>query len=764
MTALAGVRVLDLSGGIAGPVATMFLADFGADVIRVDGPAPDPQAANPGYAVWHRNKRSVVVDPAHHADLEWLAASVAGADVVVLGHGSELSDWGSAVARAGQENSHLITVRLPAYLDGHAPWGGGESHLLLAAVGGQAMRQASVCGGAIASMSPHLSYIHGLWAATCAVAALVERTVSSLGQTVTVTGVNALIGANIYSVSTSPNAPDPLTTVGPAGRHPTYRHFLCGDGKWMAIGALGPKFEERLLRALGLDSVIEDERIAGVTARMALPENLPWVRDLLESAFSSRTREEMLTLVEGIGIPCGPMNSREEWFDSEIVRAIGMHVSVEDPERGTVEMPGVPIVLTRTPGGVTRPAPSVGQHNGIAPWPAKAAQPDVQPRFVPGPLSGFRVLNMGTFVASPYAGLLLSELGAEVIKVEPITGDPFRVSGYTVNRGMRSVSIDLSTAAGQAVFHRLAETADIVMDAMRPGVMKKLNIDYEALSAVNPRIVTQSLSAYGQGGIQAHRPGVDMVIQAESGMMSAWGGSDDPVGNTIAINDVASAAMSALVALLGLYERQISGHGQRTWNSLAATSVFLQMEEMVRYEGRPSPVVGSADFRGAHPLRSYYEAQDGWLGIDVHTFDDNAAVERLQAAGVIGDGPVRDELAAAIAALTVADALRALAHAGIPSARARKVSEVLRDPELLEAEAFHIRPADDGTTFMQSGRYAAFSRTQRRGPMSPPGNGEHTRPLLAAIGVAPTEVDELIAERTVFAGGPVVHQLPISYR
>ncbi|WP_426323265.1 CoA transferase [Microbacterium sp. E-13] len=764
MTALAGVRVLDLSTGIAGPVATMFLADFGADVIRVDGPAPDPQATNPGYAVWHRNKRSVLVDPARHADLEWLAASVAGADVVVLGHGSDLSDWGSAVARAGRENCHLITVRLPAYLDGHSLWGGGESSLLLAAAGGQAMRQASVSGGAIASMSPHLSYIHGLWAVTCTVAALVERTVSGLGQTVTVTGVNALIEANIYSVSTSANAPDPLTTVGPAGRHPSYRHFLCGDGKWMAIGALGPKFEERLLRALGLDSVIEDERIAGVTARMALPENLPWVRDLLESAFSSRTREEMLALVEGIGIPCGPMNSREEWFDSEIVRAIGMHVSVEDPERGTVEMPGVPIVLTRTPGSVTGPAPSPGQHTGIAPWPAKPAQPDVQPRFVPGPLSGFRVLNMGTFVASPYAGLLLSELGAEVIKVEPVTGDPFRVSGYTVNRGMRSVSIDLSTAAGQAVFHRLAETADVVMDAMRPGVMKKLNIDYEALSAVNPRIVTQSLSAYGEGGAQAHRPGVDMVIQAESGMMAAWGGCDDPVGNTIAINDVATAATSALVALLGLYERQISGRGQRTWNSLAATSVFLQMEEMVRYEGRPAPAVGSADFRGVHPLRSYYEAQDGWLGVDVHMFDDDAAAGRLRAAGVIGDGPLRDELTAAIGALTVTDALRALAHAGIPSAAARKVSEVLRDPELLEAEAFHIRSADDGTTFMQSGRYAAFSRTQRRGPMSPPGNGEHTRALLTGIGLTPSEVDELIADGTVFAGGPVVHQLPISYR
>lgn len=764
MSALTGVRVLDLSTGVTGPVVGMFLGDFGADVIRIDGPASDPQAANPGYAVWQRNKRSVRVDPSRHDDLEWLAASVAGADVVILGHGAELSDWGSAVARAGGENSELITLRLPAYLDGHPAWGGGESDLLLGGLGGQAMRQSSISGGPIASMSPYLSYCHAIWAATCLTAALVERTVSGLGQVVTVTGMNSVMEATVYSLNTSPTSPDPDTKVGVAGRHPSYRHFVCGDGRWIAVGALGPKFEERLLRALGLELVLEDERIDGVTARMALPDNLPWVLELLETAFAARSRDEMLALIEGIGIPCGPMNSREEWFDSEIVRAIGMHVSVDDPERGVVEMPGVPIVLTRTPGSVRRSAPVSSDPGDIAPWPAKVSAPDLAPRFVPGPLTGFRVLNMGTFVASPYAGLLLSELGADVVKVEPITGDPFRVSGYTVNRGMRSISIDLSTAAGQGVFHRLATDVDIVMDAMRPGVMKKLHIDYDTLAELNPQIVTQSLSAYGEGGAQAHRPGVDMVIQAESGMMSSWGGDDIPVGNTIAINDVATAALSALVSLLALYERQVSGQGQRTWNSLAATSVFLQMEHMVRYEGRPPAPLGHHDYRGAHPLRSYYEAADGWLGIDVHTFDDAAAEGRLRAAGLIADGPLRTDLAVSIGALRVADALVQLAHAGVPSAKARPVSEVLRDPELLEAEVVHIRLDDAGGTFMQTGRYAGFSRTQRRGPMSPPGNGEHTRAILSGLGLSDEEVEALVEQGAVFAGGPVSHMLPISYR
>lgn len=764
MSALDGIRVLDLSTGIAGPIVGMFFGDFGADVIRVDGHAADPQVDDPGYAVWHRNKRSVRVDPARHEDLEWLAGAVAGADVVILGHGAALSDWGLNVEQAAAVNEELIVVRLPAYLDGHAVWGGGESNLLLAGFAGQAMRQASITGGPIATMSPYISYIHGLWAATCAVAALVERTVSGRGQIVTVTGMHAIMEATLGALNTSPIAPDPETAIGAGGRHPSYRHFVCGDGKWMAVGALGPKFEENLLRALGLDHVLEDERIGGVTARMALPENMVWVRDLLEDAFRSRTRDEMLALVEGIGIPCGPMNSREEWFDSEIVASIGMRVPVDDPVRGEVEMPGIPIVLTRTPGAVRLPSAPPGGRPGALPWGPKRVGRRPEPRYVPGPLSGFRVINMGTFVASPYAGLLLSELGADVIKVEPITGDPFRVSGYTYNRGMRSIALDLSTDAGQGVFHRLARDADIVMDAMRPGVMSKLNIDYATLSEINPRIVTQSLSAYGEGGAQARRPGVDMVIQAESGMMSSWGGDDGPMANTIAINDVATAAMSVLVSLLGLYERQISGRGQRTWNSLSGTSVYLQMEHMVRYEGRPEPPVGHHDYRGHHPLRSYHRASDGWIGIDVHAFDDGAAEGRLRSAGLIGDGDVGTELRRSIGSLSVEDALRELARAGIPCVRVRRVSEVLRDPELLEAEAFHIRLTDDGESFMQTGRYAGFSRTQRRGPMSPPGNGEHSRAILTTAGFNEDEIDSLVEQGVVFDGAPIAHVLPITYR
>ncbi|GAT74936.1 putative formyl-CoA transferase [Microbacterium sp. HM58-2] len=764
MSALDGLRVLDFSTGIAGPTVGMLLGDHGADVIRIDGMFADPQADSPGYAVWNRNKRSVLLNPDAERDVRWLASAVSGADVAILGDGASLDDWGRDVAAAAQRNGSLITLRLPKYVEGLDGWRGGESQTLLAAVGGTATRQSSYAGGPIASMSPYVLYIQGVWATASLLAALVERTVSGRGQEVEVSGMQGVLETSMSQLNTAPGAPDVDTTIGATGRHPTYRHFLCADGLWMAVGALGPKFETRLLEALGLHSVLNDPRIDGATSQMALPENLPWVKELVEAAFRARPRRELLELVEGLGIPCGPMQSREEWFDSEQIRAIGMRAAIDDPHRGRVEMPGIPLVLTRTPGAIRRHAPVPGEHNGIDPWPAKPASEASVPRYVPGPLHGFTIINMGTFVASPYAGMLLSELGATVVKVEPITGDPFRVSGYPYNRGMRSVSVDLASERGQAVFHRLVADVDIVMDAMRPGVMAKLNLDYERLSAINPRLVTQSLSGYGDTGPLASRPGVDMVIQAESGMMSSWGGDDVPVANTYAINDVATAAMSVLVSLLGLYERQLSGMGQRTWNSLAGTSVYLQMEEVVRFAGRPAPARGGRDFRGPDALQRYYEVVDGWLGVDVPPRDRAAAADRLRDENLVSGDDLGHELESSLGGLELSEALDALARAGVPAAATRRVSEVLTDPALLKAEMFHVRVTDDGIGFAQTGKYATFSRTQRSGPMIPPGNGEHTRSVLLATGFSGPEIDELVESGVVHSGVPIEHLLPISYR
>ncbi len=193
MDALQDIRVLDLSTGVAGPIVGMFLADFGATVVKVELPEGDPARDLSGFATWNRGKQGVVVDPSDPARISWLVTQAAGADVLVINGPEQLARFGLDSDTLLRTNSKLILTEMPPYLRGFTPWADGhESGELLSALGGKSARQQSVSGDPVASVYPTVLYVHGVWATVCTVAALVEREGSGWGQRVTVTGVNAL--------------------------------------------------------------------------------------------------------------------------------------------------------------------------------------------------------------------------------------------------------------------------------------------------------------------------------------------------------------------------------------------------------------------------------------------------------------------------------------------------------------------------------------------------------------------------------------------
>jgi len=766
--ALEGIQVVELTTGIGGPIVGMFLADFGAEVIKVEPPGGDPTRSDPGFAVWNRGKKSVVADPADAGRRQWVAQLVAGADVCLVSEAGLLAAYGLDEATLLRESPRLVIVETSVY-PGGAPWSGGrESHALLSALVGVAWRQSSFDGGPVESVARFLLQVHGVWGTVATVAALLERERSGFGQLVRVTGAHAAMEANVGSYSIDPTRPDPPTNIGPGGRHPTYTRFVAGDGKWLASGALGAKFERQLIEVLGLSWMLDEERMGGRVENLIQPDNILWAHEQTARAFLSKDRDEWLDIMTGLGIPNGPMADRQDWLDHAQVRGIGMRAEVDDPERGPVVMPGVPVNLTGSPGRVHGPAPMLGQHDdAVTPRPPAPA-PDGLPPLSNGPLTGYRILDMGTFVAGPYAGSLLSELGADVIKVEPLGGDPFRGPGFVFNRGMRSLAINLAVPEGVTAFHRLAQGSDVVVESMRPGVTAKLGIDYDALSGVNPAAITVSLSAYGEGGPLSGRGGVDMVLQAMSGMMSAQGGDSEPVANTIAIIDVTTGGMLALSTCLALLHRQRSGAGQRVWCSLAGTATYLQSGEIVRFEGRTPSPTGGRDYLGRDPLDRYYQTSDGWIRVQA-TGPDPVTADTLAAAGLevepgAFDADPAGALGAALAGISSDVAAQRLHAARVPAAPARLISRVVRDPQLLMSEFSHIREAADGSTFVTPGRYAAFSRTPRSGVLQSPGVGEHARQALAGAGLAPEEIEELVSSGVVQAGEPMPQSLPTAYR
>ena len=196
-----------------------------------------------------------------------------------------------------------------------------------------------------------------------------------------------------------------------------------------------------------------------------------------------------------------------------------------------------------------------------------------------GPLAGIRILEVGHILAGPFGGMLLADLGADVIKIEPPTGDSTRQmpgavgadspSFNAVNRGKRSVVLNLKSSEGRAVFTRLARSTDILIENYRPGVMDALGLGYEALAGLNPRLIYASISGYGQTGPQRTKGGFDLIAQGVSGIMSITGEpGGPPVKAGVPLTDL-SAGLFALVGILAALEsRHRTGVGQQVDLSL----------------------------------------------------------------------------------------------------------------------------------------------------------------------------------------------------
>src|SRR4051812_1421042 len=243
------------------------------------------------------------------------------------------------------------------------------------------------------------------------------------------------------------------------------------------------------------------------------------------------------------------------------------------------------------------------------------------------PLAGIRVLDVSQVMAGPFACMLLGDMGADVIKVEPpLVGDSsrrsmgFRLKGddspgfLALNRNKRSIVLDLKVPADRDIFYALAKTADIVVENGRPGVADRLGIGYETLRAINPGLIYASISGFGAGGPWAMRPGYDLIAQAMSGLMSAVGIPDqEPVKNTTPVGDLGSALFAVYAILSALFARQKTGRGQLVSASLFEAALGLSIWETAEYWGTgksPKPL-GSAN-RMSAPYQAV-QASDGYF-------------------------------------------------------------------------------------------------------------------------------------------------------
>ena len=745
MSAFQGLKVVDCSQGLVGPMAAMLLADFGAEVLKVEPPGGDRIAAKPGYQMWNRGKRRLTLDLDDAAGRERLEALLAAADVAVFDFSPKRM---AALDLLGAHERHPRLVRLwtPAYGTSGELSEMEAHHATLMALTGGAWRQSSYEDRPVYLIAPVLHYAQAVMAAGSAGAALLERSRSGLGQAVTVSGFNAVALVGGASGTFLPPGRAPL------GASPSYRTYRCGDGQFLFLATLFSYFFKRALNAMGLTEIALAEEV--------FPEE---VTVAMEARFLEKSRDEWLEILRAADVPTGPVCRREDWLASDLIANNDMRVEMPDPERGMIEMPGVPIKLRTTPGSV-RHLVQPAKDSDIAAFLTRADSraPAVAEAPRAGPLAGIKVLDLGTVIAGAYCNAILANLGADVVKVESADGDPWRDRGIgftAYNRGKRGLVVDLKQPAGRDLFLDLARQSDVVLDNYRLGVRDRLGIGHDAVLGVNPRIISGSVTTYGSRGEETKRPGFDPLLQARSGLMAAQGGdNDEPVFHIIAVNDFATAAMASFGVIAALNARERTGAGQVLETSLTNQSAMFQSGDLTTWPGAPPGPKGSRDCVGVSALDRFYACADGWILIACADTDQaTAAVKALghpEWAGEFDllaeprDGALAVRLEETLQPMTMDQALATLRGAGVRAAQAKLNEETLTDPWLL-ANEFFDQPRDTPWGPVTNRPYAAFSRSIAGYTRPDPGLGEHSFEVLADYGIDPERIASLADDGVV---------------
>lgn len=381
------------------------------------------------------------------------------------------------------------------------------------------------------------------------------------------------------------------------------------------------------------------------------------------------------------------------------------------------------------------------------------------------PLTGVRVVEVGNYMAAPFCAMQLADLGAEVIKVEhPDGGDQVRQSAPRIdgegsafmrlNRNKRSFTLDLKTDQGKEIFRKLVGTADVVVENLRPGTMRDLGLDYESLYHINRGLIYVAASGWGQDGPLRDQPGMDIMAQARSGLMSITGTpGGEPVKVGVPVCDLVCALYGALAAVAALYSRRDDGEGQYIDVSLLEAGVSLAIWEAGSFFATgaiPQPL-GSAH-QSAAPYQAFRTA-DGWLTIGATTRPNwKALCEGLGLETLLDDERYvdaslrhrnREVLAATIESVTrtkpAVHWLAILGDAGVPCAPIQDFGQVFNDAHLLARDYFWDAPHRKVGSVRQLGSPMRFSRTPVRRDTAGPMLGEDSADLLAELGYGPAE-------------------------
>jgi crotonobetainyl-CoA:carnitine CoA-transferase CaiB-like acyl-CoA transferase len=793
---LAGIRVLDLTTGPVGGFATAVLADFGADVLKVEPPGGDRFRSLASAPLWLRGKRSAVLDLGRSAAARaQLHACIASADVLVVsGPPGRAARLGADAGTAERLQPRIVHCSI-------TPWGPsgkyaldpGYDGLVMARAGRMRCFERLLPGARRPVYAAVRVAAHG--AAQGAVqgicAALIARERTGRAQRVETSLLQGLLPYELIELLATQLAErrgQPVPNISDlTGELPTL-NFLpvqTADGRWLQNGNF---FEHLFLAFLDaidlLPELLAEPRYQGPPGSWDVAA-VDAARDRILLRMRERPLEFWMERFRRNGnIAAEPyLDTREALAHPDLV-ANGDVIEIRDPALGPVRQIGPIAQLERTPARPARPAPAIGEHGAV--WPgeprAHPAPREARAQPAPGrPLAGITVLEVATVIAAPLSTTFLSDLGARVIKLEAPGGDPYRqlapegTAGVKTNAGKESLCVDLKSDAGRAIARALALRSDVLLHNLRPGVPERLGLGWPELHALHPGLIWVALSGYGPGSPGAARPSMHPVPGA------AMGGAGYQAGGALARRcetldevretsrqltranesnpDPNSAVVAASATLLALLARERHGIGQAVYVNMLVANAWANGDDFLDYAGKPPRPALGAELTGPAAGYRLYRAQDGWIFLALTTDAEwsrfFAAIARPDLAGDprFATASARAESDAALGAELARLFATRPADAWETSLGAARVGCVRADgptPGPFFAHDPHVRENGftPGCVHARFGPYRRWGPLVSVGGLAPaygPGSlaGDHTDALLAELGYSAGDVERL---------------------
>lgn len=760
---LAGIRIIDCTIGLAGPEATHLLAEVGAEVIKVEPPEGDLIRGSAAFATWNRSKKGVVLDLRDPQGLERLHELLATADVFVHGfRPSEAAARGLDDASLQARYPRLIVCAITGYPNGHPDGERPGWDILVQARSGAMAEVDGSRPGPIFLRFPLPSWATVYLAVLGILSRLIvrERTGkagpchTSLYQgTMAVLAMLWNRGENIPQLMLQ-KIPLPKGSPGPARLM-----FCCQDGLWIQVvtGFYGHPLVIETVAVLGYDFI---EIEYGIPS----PEQV----EIYKEAFAQHPRDTWLQAFYEGDVPAAPVSPLGTLFTDEQAILNDYVIERDDRDWGRVRQTLAPYQIEPAP-VVTSSAPHLGEHteeifaalerlapaagDGTAAYPTR------------GLLQGLKVVDFGMFLAGPLGPMFLADLGAEVIKVEALTGDRMRNPQQMVlfvgcQRGKRSIAVDLQNPASKPVLDALLRWADVVHHNQRMPAARKLGFDYESAKAANPDVVYCHVSSYGRHGPKADWPGYDPIGQAFSGwpVESAPPGQK-PMWYRFGMMDHQSAMASTVPTLLALFHRERGGGGQAVASGLVAGAAETNSETMLLLDsGRLAPYAKLDDNQSQlSPGYGIYECADGrWVA--VAAVGDRPMAALRATLGVDADSGLVD----AFAGRSSDGVLAALATADVPAELVREDWEQgFFDQETDQPSRIAVAyPHPEFGRFEQPGAFWNLGDLDLTLDLPPPLLGQHSTEILRTLGFDDEEIRSLLDSGVVTV--PVAPMVPVN--